>query len=71
MWIWLIIISVIFVVFKIIINAKKKYKCPYCGCIFKPRFNNYFRLLLNFPNGGSALKCPSCNNKGIMHEERT
>ena len=71
MWLWLIIVFVILVVSKIMFNAKKEYKCPYCGCVFKPRVNNFFRLLLNFPNGGSALKCPKCKNKGIMHEERT
>lgn len=71
MWILLIIVFIVLVCFKIIVNAKEKYKCPYCGYVFKPKINNFFRLLLNFPNGGSALKCPKCNNKSVMHKHRT
>ena len=65
----IIITIVVLVCIKITVNAKKKYKCPYCGYIFKPEINNFFRLLLNFPNGGSALKCPKFNNKSVMHED--
>ena len=70
MWILLVAVLIVMAFLKIIINANKQYKCPCCGCVFKPKINNYFRLLLNFSSGGFALKCPKCQNKSIMHEYR-
>ena len=49
-------------------RAKKEYKCPVCGRIFKPQINNWMGLLLNFPDGGCALKCPLCKEKHLMKE---
>ena len=53
---------------KIYCNAKKEYKCPLCNRTFRPKINNWMRLLLNFPQGGCALKCPFCKEKHIMKE---
>jgi hypothetical protein len=51
---------------KIGIRARNEYRCHYCNGIFRPRMNNWMRLLLNFPQGGCALKCPHCKEKSIM-----
>lgn len=70
-WILLIIFVVVSMFIKIALGAGKEYKCPNCGCVFRPKLNNSLRLLLNFPSGGSALKCPECKNKSIMYEDKT
>ena len=72
MWILLpiIIVAIVLACLKITVSARKKYRCPRCGHVFKPEIGNFFGLLLNFPSGGSALKCPACNNKSIMHEDK-
>lgn len=54
---------------KIYIRSRREYTCPRCGLVFRPRFSDCFRLLLNFPEGGAALKCPKCGEKSIMREK--
>lgn len=73
LWIlFAIIIAPISFLFPIIRRAKLTFVCPICGEVFRPRWNNYLRLIINVPSEDREkciLKCPSCKNVNIMNEK--